>query len=88
MVVAAPDSTDSWERLSQRSSAPNVSRVEWLGVAVLSALLLALIVALLMWRDRRRGPVCPHCGQHNTFGHDGNADLCSNCRFDFRNDAY
>jgi len=32
--------------------------------------------------------VCPWCGQAGTFGDTGNADVCSNCGFDFRKDDY
>jgi hypothetical protein len=38
-------------------------------------------------RGRRRGPVCPWCGQPDTFA-DGDADVCENCGFDFRTDDY
>jgi NADH pyrophosphatase NudC (nudix superfamily) len=62
--------------------------VEWLGVVVLIAALVAAAIAILAWRDRRRGPVCPHCGRPNTFGPAGQADVCSNCGFNFRTDDY
>jgi NADH pyrophosphatase NudC (nudix superfamily) len=62
--------------------------MEWLGVVVMVAAVLAAAIALLLWRDRRRGPVCPHCGQPSTFGHDGAADVCASCGFDFRTDDY
>jgi NADH pyrophosphatase NudC (nudix superfamily) len=62
--------------------------VETVGVVLLLAVLLALAGALLMWRDRRRGAVCPHCGRPGTFGADGEAAVCGHCGFDFRSDDY
>jgi NADH pyrophosphatase NudC (nudix superfamily) len=61
--------------------------MEPLGVVVLIALV-GTGIGLLVWRDRRRGPVCPHCGRPNTFGPSGQADVCSNCEFDFRTDDH
>jgi NADH pyrophosphatase NudC (nudix superfamily) len=58
--------------------------MEWLVLVPL----VVLAVALLMWRDRRRGPVCPWCGRPGTFGEDGCADVCSQCGFDVRKDDH
>jgi NADH pyrophosphatase NudC (nudix superfamily) len=57
-------------------------------VVVFLILLVAPAVAILVWRDRRREPVCPWCGEPGTFGSEGMADVCSNCGFDFRKDDY
>jgi NADH pyrophosphatase NudC (nudix superfamily) len=62
--------------------------MEWLGVAVVIAAVVGAAISLLAWRDRRRGPVCPHCGQPGTFANDGRAHVCANCGFDFRTDDY
>jgi NADH pyrophosphatase NudC (nudix superfamily) len=59
--------------------------MEWLLVLAAVAV---LGIAALVWRDRRRGPVCPHCGEPDTFGPEGTADVCANCGFDFRADDY
>jgi hypothetical protein len=62
--------------------------VDWLGVAVLVVAVVGVTVALFLdRRGRRRGPVCPWCGQPDTFA-DGDADVCENCGFDFWTDDY
>jgi hypothetical protein len=61
--------------------------VEWLALVVL-VMLVVLGIGGLVWRDRRRGPVCPWCGTHGTFGDDGNAEVCSRCGFDWRSDDH
>ena len=61
--------------------------MEWLA-AVGFLLAQALIAgALLTWRDRRRGPVCPWCGESGTFVA-GEPEVCNNCGFDFRRDKH
>jgi hypothetical protein len=53
------------------------------------ALLPALVVGLVAIYLLRFFPiVCPQCGGRDTFGPDGEADVCSNCGFDFRRNGY
>jgi hypothetical protein len=73
-------------RRKQQRHGTYASRVEWLVAVGFFAALTAIAVVLLSWRDRRRGPVCPWCGQPDTFGPD-EPDVCDNCGFDFRRDA-
>jgi NADH pyrophosphatase NudC (nudix superfamily) len=62
--------------------------MHWPVAVGLVMVMVALAAAVLVWRDRRRGPVCPWCGKPDTFGGDGSADVCSNCGFDIRTDDY
>ena len=43
-------------------------------------------VAILVWRDRQRGPVCPACGKRGTFT--ANENVCENCGLDIRTGDY
>lgn len=59
----------------------------WLGSVLLALALVVLGAAFLVWRAKRRVPVCPRCAEPSTFGPDGEEDVCSNCGFDRREEV-